>query len=221
MKIFLDTAEVADIRKYAAWGVIDGVTTNPTLIARSGRVFEEVIEEICGIVDGPVSAEVTSVETEGMVAEGTRLAGIHENVVIKVPLIPTGLAATKALSAKGIQTNVTLCFSATQALLAAKAGATMVSPFIGRLDDLGERGMALIEDIVRTFRNYPTLKTEVLVASVRNADHARQAALIGADISTIPPKIMDKMVGHHLTDKGLAAFLEDWASRAQGAATGS
>lgn len=213
MKIFLDTAEVADIRKYAAWGVIDGVTTNPSLIAKSGRVFEEVIEEICGIVDGPISAEVTSTETEGMVEEGVRLAGIHPNVVIKVPLIPTGLAATKAFSEKGIKTNVTLCFSATQALLAAKAGATMVSPFIGRLDDLGERGMALIEDIVRTFRNYPQLKTEVLVASIRNTDHVRQAAVIGADISTIPPKILDKMVGHHMTDKGLAAFLKDWESR--------
>ena len=219
MKIFLDTAEVADIRTYAAWGVIDGVTTNPSLIAKSGRVFEEVIEEICSIVDGPISAEVTSVETEGMVEEGVRLAGIHENVVIKVPLIPTGLAATKAFAAKGIKTNVTLCFSATQALLAAKAGATMVSPFIGRLDDLGERGMALIEDIVRTFRNYPTLKTEVLVASIRNTDHVRQAALLGADISTIPPKIMDKMVGHHMTDKGLAAFLADWETRATGAPT--
>lgn len=214
MKIFLDTAEVADIRKYAAWGVIDGVTTNPSLIAKSGRVFEEVIEEICGIVDGPISAEVTSTETEGMVEEGVRLAAIHPNVVIKVPLIPTGLAATKAFTAKGIKTNVTLCFSATQALLAAKAGATMVSPFIGRLDDLGERGMALIEDIVRTFRNYPQLSTEVLVASIRNTDHVRQAGVIGADISTIPPKILDKMVSHHMTDKGLAAFLKDWESRA-------
>lgn len=210
MKIFLDTAEVEQVRQYAAWGVVDGVTTNPSLIAKSGRVFEEVIEEICSIVDGPVSAEVTAMDTAGMVAQGERLAQIHKNVVIKVPLIPTGLAATKAFSDQGIRTNVTLCFSATQALLAAKAGASMVSPFIGRLDDLGERGMALIEDIVRTFRNYPQFKTECLVASIRNTDHVRQAALIGADISTIPPKIMDKMVGHHMTDKGLAAFLADW-----------
>lgn len=210
MKIFLDTAEVEQVRQYAAWGIVDGVTTNPSLIAKSGRVFEEVIEEICSIVDGPVSAEVTAMDTEGMVAQGVRLAQIHKNVVIKVPLIPTGLAATAALTAKGIRTNVTLCFSATQALLAAKAGATMVSPFIGRLDDLGERGMGLIEDIVRTFRNYPRLKTECLVASIRNTDHVRQAALLGADISTIPPKILDKMVGHHMTDKGLAAFLADW-----------
>ena len=216
MKIFLDTAEVEDIRKYASWGVIDGVTTNPSLVARSGRVFEEVIEEICAIVDGPISAEVTAMEAPGMIEEGERLAKIHDNVVIKVPMIPEGLKATKIFTEKGIKTNVTLCFSATQALLAAKAGATMVSPFIGRLDDIGERGMALIEDIVRTFRSYPRLNTEVLVASVRNADHVRQAALLGADISTIPPKIMDKMMGHHLTDKGLAAFLKDWESRARG-----
>lgn len=210
MKIFLDTAEVDDVRKYAAWGIVDGVTTNPSLIAKSGRVFEEVIDEICSIVDGPVSAEVTATDTEGMITQGERLAQIHPNVVIKVPLIPTGLAATKAFSQKGIRTNVTLCFSATQALLAAKAGATMVSPFIGRLDDLGERGMGLIEDIVRTFRNYPQLNTECLVASIRNTDHVRQAAVLGADISTIPPKILDKMVSHHMTDKGLAAFLADW-----------
>lgn len=215
MKLFLDTAEVADIRKYAAWGVVDGVTTNPSLIAKSGRVFEEVIEEICSIVDGPISAEVTALDAEGMVRQAEPLAKIHDNVVIKVPLIPEGLKATKVLSAKGIQTNVTLCFSATQALLAAKAGATMVSPFIGRLDDIGQRGMDLIEDIVKTFRSYPRLKTEVLVASIRNADHVRQAAILGADISTIPPKIFDKMVGHDLTDKGLAAFLADWESRPQ------
>ncbi len=215
MKLFLDTADVADVRTYAAWGVVDGVTTNPSLIAKSGRVFEEVIEEICGILDGPVSAEVTAMDAETMVEQGLRLAQIHKNVVIKVPLIPTGLTATKAFTEKGIRTNVTLCFSATQALLAAKAGATMVSPFIGRLDDLGQRGMDLIEDIVRTFRNYPQLKTEVLVASIRNADHVRQAALLGADISTIPPKIFDKMVGHDMTDKGLAAFLRDWENRQQ------
>ena len=219
MQIFLDTAEVDDIRKYAAWGVVDGVTTNPSLIAKSGRVFEEVIEEICAIVDGPISAEVTALDADGMVAQAEPLAAIHPNVCIKVPLTPEGLKATKALRAKDVLVNVTLCFSATQALLAAKAGASFVSPFIGRLDDRGERGMALIEDIVRTYRNYPQFTTKVLVASVRNADHVRQAALVGADVSTIPPTIMDKMVSHDLTDTGLAAFLADWetAKKAAGA----
>ncbi len=221
MQIYLDTAEVEDIRKYAAWGVIDGVTTNPSLVAKSGRVFEEVIEEICGIVDGPISAEVTALDADGMVAQAEPLAAIHSNVTIKVPLIPEGLKATKRLREKDVKVNVTLCFSATQAVLAAKAGATMVSPFIGRLDDRGERGMALIEDIVRTFRNYPQFNTKVLVASVRNADHVRQSALLGADICTIPPKILDKMVSHDLTDTGLAAFLKDWenAQTAEGATT--
>jgi transaldolase len=212
MQIYLDTAHVDDIRKYAAWGVIDGVTTNPSLVAKSGRVFEEVIEEICTIVHGPISAEVTALEAQGMVAQARPLAAIHKNVTIKVPLTPEGLRATKALRAEGVKVNVTLCFSATQALLAAKAGASMVSPFIGRLDDRGERGMALIEDIVRTFRNYPQLATKVLVASVRHADHVRQSALLGADICTVPPKILDRMIGHDLTDKGLAAFLADWES---------
>jgi len=212
MQIFLDTAEVDEIRAYAAWGVIDGVTTNPSLIAKSGRIFEEVIEEICSIVDGPISAEVTALDAAGMVAQAEPLAAIHPNVTIKVPLIPEGLKATKVLAGRGIKTNVTLCFSVNQALLAAKAGATMVSPFIGRLDDRGERGMALIEEIVRAYRNYPSFDTKVLVASVRNADHVRQAALAGGDICTIPPKIMDKMVKHDLTDTGLAAFLADWKS---------
>lgn len=210
MQIFLDTAEVDQIRKYAAWGVIDGVTTNPSLIAKSGRVFEEVIEEICAIVDGPISAEVTALDAEGMIAQAAPLAAIHPNVCIKVPLTPAGLQATRALRDKGVLVNVTLCFSANQALLAAKAGASFVSPFIGRLDDRGERGMALIEEIVRTYRNYPQFQTKVLVASVRNADHVRQSALVGADVSTIPPKIMDKMISHDLTDSGLAAFLADW-----------
>ena len=210
MQIFLDSAEVDQIRKYAAWGVVDGVTTNPSLVAKSGRVFEEVIEEICQIVDGPISAEVTALDADGMIAQGKTLAAIHPNVVIKCPLVPEGLKATRALTDQEIKVNVTLCFSANQALLAAKAGATFVSPFIGRLDDRGERGMAVIEDIVRTFRNYPRFQTQVLVASVRNADHVRQAALLGADISTIPPKIMDKMVSHDLTDTGLEAFLKDW-----------
>jgi len=221
MQIFLDTAEVDDIRRYAAWGVIDGVTTNPSLIAKSGRVFEEVIEEICGIVDGPVSAEVTALDAAGMLAQAEPLAAIHPNVTIKVPLIPEGLKATKELARRGIATNVTLCFSATQALLAAKAGATYVSPFIGRLDDRGERGMALIEDICRTYAQYPALTTKVLVASIRNADHVRQAALVGAPVATIPPKILDKMVRHDLTDTGLAAFLADWENARTAAGTAS
>jgi transaldolase len=215
MKIFLDTAEVSEVRAYAAWGVVDGVTTNPSLVAKSGRVFEEVVAEMCDVVDGPVSAEVTARDAEGMVAEARPLAAIHENVVIKVPLVPEGLKATRALAEMGIRTNVTLCFSVTQALLAAKAGATWVSPFIGRLDDVGVRGMGLIEDIVRTYRNYD-LPTQVLVASVRSVEHVREAGLIGADVCTIPPKVLDKMVRHHLTDEGLEQFLADWRARKQG-----
>lgn len=214
MKIFLDTAEVADVRRYAAWGIVDGVTTNPSLIAKSGRVFEEVVAEICSIVDGPVSAEVTALDAEGMVRQGLELAKLHKNVVIKVPLIPEGLKATKELTRRRIRTNVTLCFSLTQALLAAKAGATMVSPFVGRLDDVGVKGMELIEEIVQAFSNYD-VATEVLVASVRGVEHVKQAALLGAHIVTLPPKILDQMVSHHLTDKGLAQFLKDWESRAQ------
>jgi len=211
MRIFLDTADVDAIRRYAAWGVVDGVTTNPSLIRKSGRVFEEVVEEICGIVDGPVSAEVTALEAEEMVAQARELAAIHPNVVIKVPLIPEGLKATRLLAERDVPTNVTLCFSATQALLAAKAGATYVSPFIGRLDDRGVRGMELIEDIVQTYRNYD-FDTQVLVASVRNVQHVHEAALVGADVCTIPPKVMDLMVRHDLTDQGLDAFLADWAA---------
>jgi transaldolase len=211
MQIFLDTAEVAEIRRYATWGVVDGVTTNPTLVARSGRVFEEVIAEICSIVDGPVSAEVTALDAAGMVAQAEALAALHPNVVIKVPLVPEGLAATRTLTARGTKVNVTLCFSANQALLAAKAGATYVSPFIGRLDDRGERGLDLVDEIVRILRHDPSLTTKVLVASVRHADHVRQAALLGADVATVPPKVLERMVAHDLTEKGLAAFLEDWA----------
>jgi transaldolase len=212
VKIFLDTAEVAEIRKYAAWGIVDGVTTNPSLIAKSGRVFEEVVAEICSIVDGPVSAEVTALDAEGMVRQGVELAKIHANVVVKVPLIPEGLKATKELTRRKIRTNVTLCFSVTQALLAAKAGATMVSPFVGRLDDVGVDGMGLIAEILEALANYE-YTTEVLVASVRTLEHAKQAALLGAHIATLPPKILDLMVGHHLTDKGLAQFLKDWEGR--------
>jgi transaldolase len=215
MQIFLDTAEVEDIRTYAAWGVIDGVTTNPSLIAKSGRVFEEVIEEICAIVDGPISAEVTALDADGMVAQAQPLAAIHPNVCIKVPLTPEGLKATRRLRSQGTQVNVTLCFSVNQALLAAKAGATFVSPFIGRLDDRGIRGMELIEEIMHAYRHYPAFDTQVLVASIRNADHVRQSALAGADVATIPPKILDKMVSHDLTDSGLAAFLADWEKARQ------
>lgn len=209
MQIFLDTADVAEIRKYAAWGVVDGVTTNPSLVRKSGRVFEEVVREICQIVDGPVSAEVTAVEAGRMVEEALPLAAIHPNVTIKVPLIPEGLKAARVLAGRGIKTNVTLCFSTTQALLAAKAGATFVSPFIGRLDDRGAPGMQLIEEIVTVFRQYD-FATQVLVASVRSVEHVRQAALLGADVSTVPAKVLDLMVRHPLTDEGLAAFLADW-----------
>lgn len=210
MKLFLDSAEVDQIRRYVPWGVVDGVTTNPSLVAKSGRVFEDVIREICGIVDGPVSAEVTATDAEGMVREGLRLAAIHANVVVKVPLTEAGLVATKAFGARGVRTNVTLCFSANQALLAAKAGASFVSPFIGRLDDIGQRGMDLVADILAIYRAYPHLRTEVIVASVRHPEHVREAAKLGAHIATVPPKLLDLLVGHPMTDKGLAAFLADW-----------
>ena len=210
MKIFIDSADLEEIADAAAMGVLDGVTTNPSLVAKAGRPLRELIVEICELVDGPISAEVHATDLEGILREGRELAALHPNVVVKVPLIAEGLKAVRTLSAEGIRTNVTLCFSPTQALLAAKAGATMVSPFIGRLDDRGERGMALIEDIVTTFRAYPRITTQVLVASTRHADHVRQAMLLGADISTVPPKLLDQMVTHDLTDKGLAAFLEDW-----------
>ena len=210
MKLFLDTAEVDQIRAYVPWGVVDGVTTNPSLVAKSGRVFEDVIREICGIVDGPVSAEVVATDAEGMVREGIRLAAIHPNVVVKVPLTPAGLVATRTFSERDVRTNVTLCFSANQALLAAKAGASFVSPFIGRLDDVGQRGLDVIEDVMAIYRAYPSIRTEVIVASVRHPEHVREAAKMGAHIATVPPKLLDQMVGHPLTDKGLAAFLADW-----------
>jgi transaldolase len=219
MKLFLDTAEVDQIRKYVPWGVVDGVTTNPSLVAKSGRVFEDVIREICGIVDGPVSAEVTATDADGMVREGLRLAAIHRNVVVKVPLIEAGLVATKALTARGIRTNVTLCFSANQAILAAKAGASFVSPFIGRLDDIGQRGMDVIADIMAIYRQYPTIKTEVIVASVRHPEHTREASRLGAHICTVPPKLLDQMVAHPMTEKGLAAFLADWEKAKKSAQT--
>jgi transaldolase len=218
MKLFLDSAEVDQIRRYVPWGVVDGVTTNPSLIAKSGRVHEEVVREICGIVDGPVSAEVVATDAEGMVREGVHLAAIHPNVVVKVPLTEAGLVATRTFSERDIRTNVTLCFSATQALLAAKAGASFVSPFIGRLDDVGQRGLDLIRDIMAIFRAYPAIRTEVIVASVRHSEHVREAAQMGAHIATVPPKLLDQMLGHPLTDKGLAAFLADWEKSKRGAA---
>lgn len=210
MIFFIDTANIAEIQRINAWGILDGVTTNPSLIAKeSGKPFEAIIEEICGIVDGPISAEVIALDAEGMVKEGKALAKIHKNVVVKLPLIPEGLKACKALSAEGIRTNVTLCFSATQGLMAAKAGATYVSPFVGRLDDINLRGMELIEELVAIFENYG-LETQVLAASIRLPRHVTEAALAGAHVATIPTKVFDQMVQHPLTDKGVAQFMADW-----------
>jgi len=210
MKIFLDTANVDHIREAASWGIVDGVTTNPSLIAKEGRRFEDVVKEICGIVDGPISAEVVSLEAEGMLDEARPLARMHKNVVIKIPMTPEGLKAVAVLEAEGIRTNVTLVFSANQALLAAKAGASFVSPFIGRLDDAGDDGMRIVEEIMAIFRNYD-FKTEVIVASVRHPVHVVQAAVVGAHIATIPWDVLKKMVKHPLTDRGIEAFLADWA----------
>ncbi len=215
MKFFVDTAEVSEIKELAAVGILDGVTTNPSLIAKSGRNFLEVVKEICGIVKGPVSAEVAATEYDQMMKEAAVLKKIASNVVIKLPLTWDGLKACKSLTSEGVKTNVTLCFSAPQALLAAKAGATYVSPFVGRLDDAGQDGMQLIEEIVTIFSNYPDLKTEVLVASVRNPIHIVQAAMMGADVATVPPSVLKGLVKHPLTDKGLAAFLEDWKKTGQ------
>ena len=207
MEFFLDTAEVEQIKKYAH--LIDGVTTNPSLIAKSGRAFEDVVKEICEIVDGPISAEVVSMEADGMVKEAKEVAKIHKNIVIKVPLCEEGIKATKMLSKEGIKTNVTLCFSACQALLAAKAGATYISPFIGRLDDISHEGMELVEEIKDIYDNYG-FKTKIIVASIRNPLHVKNAALIGADVATIPPNVMEQLFKHPLTDIGIKKFLEDW-----------
>ena len=216
MKFFIDTADVAEIADLAATGLVDGVTTNPSLIAKSGRNFLEVVREICEIVPGPVSAEVTAVHADAMLAEGRKLAKLAPNVCVKLPLTWDGLKACKALSDDGIPTNVTLCFSAGQALLAAKAGATFISPFVGRLDDIGHEGMQLISDIVEVYRNYPaTLRTEVLVASVRGPVHVIEAARLGANVVTVPPKVLRDLALHPLTDKGLAAFLKDWEATGQ------
>jgi transaldolase len=215
MKFFVDTADIAEIRDLAATGLVDGVTTNPSLIAKSGRDFLEVVREICAVVPGPVSAEVAATDHPTMLAEGRKLAKIAKNVTVKVPLTKDGLKTCKALSSEGTMVNVTLCFSAAQAILAAKAGATFVSPFVGRLDDIGEDGMALIADIVQIYRNYPEFKTQVLVASIRQPMHVVQAAKLGAHVGTIPPAVLRQLFLHPLTDKGLAAFLADWAKTGQ------
>jgi transaldolase len=209
MKFFLDTADVDEIREANLMGMVDGVTTNPSLIAKSGRDFEEVIQEICGIVDGPVSAEVISTDTGGMLEEARHLAGLHDNIVVKIPMTVDGIKATCQLTAEGIKTNVTLVFSPLQALMAAKAGAAYVSPFVGRLDDLSNEGMLLVEQIVDIYSNY-AYKTEIIVASVRNPLHVLDSALMGADIATIPFSVLGKFASHPLTDKGLQAFLDDW-----------
>lgn len=215
MRFFVDTADVEAIRDLAATGLVDGVTTNPSLVAKSGRDFFEVLGEICALVPGPVSAEVAAVETRGMLAEARRLVQVADNVVIKVPLTPDGLKACRALTDEGTAVNVTLCFSAAQAILAAKAGARYVSPFVGRLDDIGADGLALISEIVEIYDAYPDFTTEVLVASVRNMAHVVEAAKMGAHVATIPPAVLHAMFKHPLTDKGLDAFLADWAKTGQ------
>ena len=215
MRFFVDTADVAEIADLAATGLVDGVTTNPSLVAKTGRPFLEVLAEICRLVDGPVSAEVTATDQAGMLREAERLLAVARNVCIKVPLTLDGLKACRALAARGVAVNVTLCFSPAQALLAAKAGATFVSPFVGRLDDVAHDGMRLIADIVQIYRNYPTLKTEVLVASVRHPGHVVEAARLGAHVATLPPAVIRQLVRHPLTDKGLEAFLADWAKAGQ------
>ena len=215
MKFFVDSADIEAIVDLAATGMVDGVTTNPSLVAKSGRDFKELIGEICQTVKGPVSAEVTATDADAMLAEAKELAAIAENVCIKVPLTWDGLRATRALADMGRQVNVTLCFSSNQALLAAKAGAAFISPFVGRLDDIGSDGMALIADIRQIYDNYPELETEILVASVRSPEHIRQSALIGADVATLPPDVLRSLINHPLTDKGLAAFLADWQKTGQ------
>ena len=215
MKFFVDTADTAEIKSLAASGLLDGVTTNPSLMAKTGKKFQDVLADICDTVPGPVSAEVASTEFDGMMAEARVLRGIAKNITVKVPLTPDGLRACRRLTEEGAMVNVTLCFSPAQAILAAKAGATFVSPFIGRLDDIGEQGMGLIADIVTIFRNYDYFKTEVLVASVRNPMHVVDAAKLGAHICTMPPAVIRQLFGHPLTDKGLAAFVADWKSTGQ------
>lgn len=208
MKIFIDTADVAEIRELAATGLVDGITTNPSLAAKTGRDYGESLKEICAIVPGSVSAEVLSTDLDGMLKEGRAVAKIAKNITIKVPLTWDGLKACRALAGDGLMVNVTLCFSPVQAMLAAKAGATLISPFIGRVDDVGEDGMGLVRDIRAIYDNYG-FKTEILAASIRSVSHVREAALAGADVATLPPAIFRKLTSHPLTDKGLAAFLAD------------
>ena len=215
MKFFVDTADVDEIRDLAATGLVDGVTTNPSLIAKSGRDFIEVIKEICDLVDGPVSAEVAATDHETMLAEGRKLAKIADNVAVKVPLTPDGLKTCKALADKGTKVNVTLCFSPGQAILAAKAGAAFISPFVGRLDDISSDGMALIDEICTIYANYRDFETEVLVASIRNPQHVIEASKMGADVCTVPPGVLWQLFKHPLTDAGLNAFLADWAETGQ------
>ncbi len=209
MKFFIDTADVNEIREAESLGILDGVTTNPTLVSRTGRPFKETIEEICSIVKGPVSAEVVSTDTEGIIKEGRELVKIADNIVVKVPLIKDGLKAVKVLTSEGIKVNVTLCFSSNQALLAAKAGGTYISPFVGRLDDKGHTGMEVIDEIRTIYDNYG-FETQIIVASIRNPLHVRDAALMGADIATIPLAVFNNIVKHPLTDEGLKNFLADW-----------
>ena len=209
MKFFIDTANINEIKEAAALGILDGVTTNPSLVAKEGKDFRKLLNEILALVDGPVSAEVISTDYDGILKEGRELAKIHRNIVVKVPLIKEGLKAVRTLSSENIKTNVTLCFSASQALLAAKAGATYISPFVGRLDDISHDGMELISQIVQIYKNY-NYKTEVLVASIRHPLHLVEAALMGADVSTMPFSVIDKLFNHPLTDLGLEKFLSDW-----------
>jgi transaldolase len=215
MKFFVDTADTAEIRSLAASGLLDGVTTNPSLVAKTGKKFLDVLADICATVHGPVSAEVAATDFDGMMAEARVVRGVAKNIAVKVPLTPDGLRACRRLTDDGAMVNVTLCFSAAQAILAAKAGATFVSPFVGRLDDIGESGMALIADIVQIYRNYPSFKTEVLVASVRSPMHVIEAGKIGAHVATLPPAVLRSLFNHPLTDKGLATFLADWEKTGQ------
>jgi transaldolase len=215
MKFFVDTADIGEIRELASTGLLDGVTTNPTLIAKAKRDFKTIIAEICAVVDGPVSAEVAAIDYDGMLREGRILAKIAPNVTVKLPLTWDGLKACKVLSGEGTMTNVTLCFSATQALMAAKAGATFVSPFIGRLDDIGLDGLELIQEIRTIYDNYPELGTEILAASIRTVGHVRDVAMIGADVATVPPATLKALLYHPLTEKGLETFIADWAKTGQ------
>jgi len=215
MKFFADTADIAEIRELAEAGLLDGVTTNPSLIKKSGRDFKETIREICALTDGPVSAEVIATDAQGMITQGEDLAKIAKNVTIKVPLTIEGLKACRHFTSKGTMVNVTLCFSPAQALLAAKAGATFVSPFVGRLDDIAQDGLRLIADIISIYRMYPDLRTQVLVASVRNPIHIVESAKMGADVMTAPPSVIKQLVKHPLTDKGLEQFLADWKATGQ------